>query len=399
MGRHSLPVLVCLLLAQTGFLVLCTRKVTISPKRVLAKVGSELTLLCETSCPGVKPRFILLDNIDARQTAEKNKASLHFADIVPQHEGKYVCEANCSPWSKDTAKLIVYNLPMPVLQTEPKSPVSGQPFQVICTLLGVYSSSGNIQIKIFHDKMELRTTISESDDPTSFQNYTSSSADQVGKREMEYRCDASITLDSQIFTNSISWTVDLKAPSTTTPPATTTIPTTTTIPATTTSPTTTTTPATATIPATTIIPATTPATERSSEWDTVHTTVWGNPTIPDMSSSPPPSQRTPPDPWTLGAGGRGPPPLEKATPHPNAIPELPLQPKPILSNNINPSWFFSMETQRAEAADKEGEQRSAEETPIAMYTGSTLGAVATLSFVGCLLHLLRRRKRQSVAEL
>ena len=68
-----------------------------------------------------------------------------------------------------------------------------------------------------------------------------------------------------------------------------------------------------------------------------------------MSSSPPPSQRTPPDPWTLGAGGRapptlgaggrGPPPLEKATPHPNAIPELPLQPKPILSNNINPSWF------------------------------------------------------------
>lgn len=93
----------------TGFLVLCTRKVTISPKRVLAKVGSELTLLCETSCPGVKPRFILLDNIDARQTAEKNKASLHFADIVPQHEGKYVCEANCSPWSKDTAKLIVYS--------------------------------------------------------------------------------------------------------------------------------------------------------------------------------------------------------------------------------------------------------------------------------------------------
>ena len=65
-------------------------------------------------------------------------------------------------------------------------------------------------MKIFHDKMELRTTMSESDDPTSFQNYTSSSAEQVGRREMEYRCDASITLDSQIFTNTISRTVLLK---------------------------------------------------------------------------------------------------------------------------------------------------------------------------------------------
>ncbi|XP_038858898.1 uncharacterized protein LOC120055083 isoform X3 [Salvelinus namaycush] len=205
---QSYHCLLCYLLLALRDPALCAKEITVSPAKPLVKVGDAVTLICETTCPQGRPRWMELDESDVPQNTTKNRSYLHIAAVHPNHEGKYTCTAvKCRKQKKETIQLRVYSFPVPVLSTVPENPVSGQPFKVKCTLTKVYHrDDDNVEMRLFHlDKLE--TEHSKNCDGDRFCDHTWSSRNQMGTSKTDYQCETNLTIGPNSFTEKARLTI------------------------------------------------------------------------------------------------------------------------------------------------------------------------------------------------
>ncbi|XP_045061339.1 uncharacterized protein LOC121534132 isoform X10 [Coregonus clupeaformis] len=179
---------------------LCAKEITVTPAKPIVKLGDAVTLTCETTCPQGRPRWMELDESDATVNTTENRSDLHIADVQLNHEGKYTCTAaKCRTQKKETIQLRVYTLPVPVLSTVPKNPVSGQPFEVKCTLTKVFHRDcDHFEMHLFH-REKIEAELSKNCDDGRFCDYTQSSKDQMGTGNTDYQCEAKLTIGPQTF--------------------------------------------------------------------------------------------------------------------------------------------------------------------------------------------------------
>ncbi|XP_071202567.1 uncharacterized protein [Salvelinus alpinus] len=205
---QSYHCLLCYLLLALRDPALCAKEITVSPAKPLVKVGDAVTLICETTCPQGRPRWMELDESDVPQNTTKNRSYLHIAAVHPNHEGKYTCTAaKCRKQKKETIQLRVYSFPVPVLSTVPENPVSGQPFKVKCTLTKVYhGDDGNVEMRLFHLE-KLETEHSKNCDGDRFCDHTWSSRNQMGTSKTDYQCETNLTIGPNRFTEKARLTI------------------------------------------------------------------------------------------------------------------------------------------------------------------------------------------------
>ncbi|CAB1323799.1 unnamed protein product, partial [Coregonus sp. 'balchen'] len=179
---------------------LCAKEITVTPAKPIVKLGDAVTLTCETTCPQGRPRWKELDESDATVNTTENRSDLNLADVQPNHEGKYTCiAAKCITQKKETIQLRVYSLPVPVLSTVPENPVSGQPFEVKCTLTKVFHRDcDHFEMHLFH-REKIEAELSKNCDDGRFCDYTQSSKDQMGTGNTDYQCEAKLTIGPQTF--------------------------------------------------------------------------------------------------------------------------------------------------------------------------------------------------------
>ncbi|XP_013978945.2 uncharacterized protein isoform X3 [Salmo salar] len=205
---QSYHCLLCYFLLALRDPALCAKEITVSPDKPIVKLGDAVTLICETTCPQVKPRWMELDESDVIQNTTNNRSYLHIAAVQLNHEGKYTCTAaKCSKQKKETIQLRVYSFPVPVLSTVPENPVSGQPFEVKCTLTKVYHrDDDNVEMRLFHlDKLETEHSKNCTDDR--FCDHTWSSKNQTGTSKTDYQCETNLTIAPNSFTEKARLTI------------------------------------------------------------------------------------------------------------------------------------------------------------------------------------------------
>ncbi|XP_029564049.1 uncharacterized protein LOC115158834 isoform X3 [Salmo trutta] len=205
---QSYHCLLCYFLLALRDPALCAKEITVSPDKPIVKLGDAVTLICETTCPQGKLRWMELDESDVLQNTTNNRRYLHIAAVQLNHEGKYTCTAEkCRQQKKETIQLRVYSFPVPVLSTVPENPVSGQPFEVKCTLTKVYHrDDDNVEMRLFHlDKLETEHSKNCTDDR--FCDHTCSSKNQTGTSKTDYQCETNLTIAPHSFTEKARLTI------------------------------------------------------------------------------------------------------------------------------------------------------------------------------------------------
>ncbi|XP_034149819.1 uncharacterized protein LOC105030684 isoform X4 [Esox lucius] len=102
--------LFCYLLLTIKDHALCVKEITITPAEPHVKLGDAVTLTCETTCEG-KPQWKQLDDSDAEITFDGKKSFLKIAAVQLDHQQTYTCTvAKCLTRKKESVKLIVDSL-------------------------------------------------------------------------------------------------------------------------------------------------------------------------------------------------------------------------------------------------------------------------------------------------
>ncbi|XP_036377637.1 uncharacterized protein LOC118773017 [Megalops cyprinoides] len=208
---HFLIPFVCLLLDLRDRVLCAEDKITILPSDPVIWQGEAINLTCQTTSPNIKVGWYELDDSDATVIHGEQQAVLHIASATIHHNGKVICVSK-NRLMKTEVRLTVIAFPDPKMHMFPQKPLPGQPFQVRCSLDNVYQQVPNMEMHLYRDTEILKGLEPSLHEKNHFQSYTLDAPDQIGTKDTEYRCEANLHSGGKVFTKTDTLYIHLQGP-------------------------------------------------------------------------------------------------------------------------------------------------------------------------------------------